>query len=241
MTDPWLLSASERLTASLGAGPGKGKKLDMGPFWVFLPLFLGVFGIYGFFFARYVPAGTSYWLDLLLGCAVLAVGCFALHHEYRPSLTQLGLQAGVFRSPRVRRWTYIAIGVAVALKAIPLVLAYLRGPAANARLLPVVQEAWEHLPSSLIVYVVLAPVVEEFTFRGYVYLVLRQNWGDILAELVASAIFAALHGAHLPYYFGLSLLWIYFNNRAGSLWPSISAHILSNAGLLIFPPVPGIG
>jgi hypothetical protein len=132
MTDPWLLSASERLTASLGVGPARAKKLDMSPFWVFLPLTLGVFGIYGFVFANHVPAGTSYWLEPLLGSVVLAAGCFALHHEYRPSFTQLGLQAGVFRSPKVRRWTYLAIGVAVVLKTIPLLLANLRGPAANA-------------------------------------------------------------------------------------------------------------
>jgi membrane protease YdiL (CAAX protease family) len=210
----------------------------MRPFLVFLPLFLGAFAVYcicDLVFANHVPAGTSYWLDALLVVVVLALGCLALHHEYRPSFTQLGLQRGAFRSPNVRRCTYLASGVAVLLKTIPLLIADLRGPAVGGRLHPVVQEAWEHLPSYLILYVVLGPLAEEFMFRGYIYLVLRQNWGDTVAALVTSAIFAAMHGSFLLTHFCLSLFYIYFNNRAGSLWPSIGAHIVFNAGLLIFP------
>jgi membrane protease YdiL (CAAX protease family) len=240
MTDPWLLMAPERLTASLGVGPAKGQRLDMRPFWVFVPLFLGVFAvseICGLVFANHVPAGTSYWLDTLLGVVVLAAGCFVLHHEYRPSLAQLGLQRDLFRSPSVRRWIYLAIAVAVGLKTVPLLISQVRWDTTSNGLHPLVQETWAHLPSYLILDVVLVPLVEEFTFRGYIYLVLRQNWGDTIAAIVPSAIFAVAHGSHALFNFWLALLWIYFNNRAGSLWPSIGAHVVLNAGLLIFPPL----
>jgi hypothetical protein len=214
----------------------------MSPFWLLVPLSLGifaVFGIFGWVCANHVPASMFYFLDAVVPIVVFAAGCLVLHHEYRPSFTQLGLLPDVFRSPKVRRWIYLAIGVAVVLRIIALLFAHLRGATTSSGFLSPVQEAWEHLPTYVIVSVALGPLMEEFAFRGYIYLLLRQNWGDTVAALVASAIFATAHLGHLPFYFWLSLLWIYFNNRAGSLWPSIAAHIVFNAGLLIFPPFPG--
>ena len=45
--------------------------------------------------------------------------------------------------------------------------------------------------------IVVAPVFEEFFFRGFAYPVLKQRWGTLGALLVVSAVFAVIH-FHLP-------------------------------------------
>jgi len=80
---------------------------------------------------------------------------------------------------------------------------------------------------------VVAPICEEFLFRGYIFTTLR-NWkGTLPAALITAILFGGVHAGSAPGLdlvplaglgFGLCLLYRY----SGSLYPCIVAHSLNN-------------
>lgn len=82
-----------------------------------------------------------------------------------------------------------------------------------------------------IVIVGIAPLTEEFFFRGYVYASLRNGIGVFPAALASGAIFGLLHFEPLTMVpltaLGVVLALLY--ERTGSLWPSIGLHAVNNA------------
>ena len=79
--------------------------------------------------------------------------------------------------------------------------------------------------------VVLAPIVEEIFFRGFVFQGFRQRYGWVSAMLVSSAVFAAAHldlVAFLPTFI-LGCLLAYMFQRSNSIWPGVILHFLVNA------------
>jgi membrane protease YdiL (CAAX protease family) len=86
----------------------------------------------------------------------------------------------------------------------------------------------------------IAPVTEEVLCRGYFYLILRQNWGGRAAALISSAAFALIHVGHgfdRIWIFAISLVYVYANNRARSLVPSLASHVAGNALVLLLAPL----
>jgi len=91
---------------------------------------------------------------------------------------------------------------------------------------------------------VLAPICEEFLFRGYIFTALR-NWrGTLPAALVTGLVFGGVHYGSAPTLdlvplaglgFGLCLLYRY----SGSLYPCMIAHSLNNS--LAFSNLEGWG
>jgi len=87
---------------------------------------------------------------------------------------------------------------------------------------------------------VAAPVVEEIVFRGLIMTRLSQAMPGWLAVVLSAAIFGACHGH--PVWFGYAFVlgacfgWI--DMRAGSIWPSILAHVVFNAIGQIFGLLP---
>ncbi len=87
--------------------------------------------------------------------------------------------------------------------------------------------------------VAVAPVFEEFVFRGFAYPALKQRCGTWCALLIVSAVFAAIH-LHLPSFgplfalaVGLGLAYEF----TGSLLAPITMHALFNAanvGMLLY-------
>ena len=82
---------------------------------------------------------------------------------------------------------------------------------------------------------VLAPIVEEIFFRGFLFQGFRQKYGWITAAFLSSAIFAAAHldlVALIPtFILGCVLAYVY--HRSNSVWPGVILHFLVNAfGLL---------
>jgi len=83
--------------------------------------------------------------------------------------------------------------------------------------------------------VIIAPVVEELIFRGYLFGVARRYCGFWAAAATVSLLFAAIH-VHLPAFGGLFVLAMAFTvvyERAGSLWASIVMHVAFNATTLV--------
>jgi len=80
---------------------------------------------------------------------------------------------------------------------------------------------------------IVAPMCEEFLFRGYMFTALR-NWrGTLPAALITGLIFGAIHAGSAPALdlfplaglgFGLCLLY----RHTGSLYPCFAAHALNN-------------
>jgi len=91
---------------------------------------------------------------------------------------------------------------------------------------------------------VVAPVCEEFLFRGYIFTALR-NWrGTLPAAVLTGLVFGGVHVGSAPVLdlaplaglgFGLCLLYRF----TGSLYPSIVAHSLNNS--LAFSSLEGWG
>jgi uncharacterized protein len=83
----------------------------------------------------------------------------------------------------------------------------------------------------IVVGAVIAPLVEEVFFRGFLFQGLRQRYGWITAMLLSSAIFAAAHldlVALVPtFILGNVLAYVY--HRSNSVWPGIILHFLVNA------------
>lgn len=81
---------------------------------------------------------------------------------------------------------------------------------------------------------VIAPVAEEFFFRGYFYAALR-NWRGVWpAALLTGLVFGAIHIGSAPAgylvplaVFGVLLCLLY--QRTGSLYPCIGLHVLNNS------------
>lgn len=93
---------------------------------------------------------------------------------------------------------------------------------------------------------VLAPIVEEIFFRGFVFQGFRQRYGWISAMLLSSAVFALAHldlVALLPTFI-LGCVLAYLFHRSNSVWPGVIIHFLVNAFSLcaayVATQVPGI-
>ncbi len=81
---------------------------------------------------------------------------------------------------------------------------------------------------------VVAPICEEFLFRGYIFTALRNWHGTLPAALLTGIVFGGVHAGSAPALdlvplaglgFGLCLLYRY----TGSLYTSIAAHSLNNS------------
>lgn len=84
---------------------------------------------------------------------------------------------------------------------------------------------------AILVIVILAPIIEEFFFRGFVYRILTKIWPVWLGSLMTAIMFAAVH-FQLESFFPILLLGLFLNftyQKSGSLWTSITFHSLNNA------------
>lgn len=81
---------------------------------------------------------------------------------------------------------------------------------------------------------VVAPMCEEFLFRGYMFTALRNRLGTLPGAIVTGLIFGGVHAGSAPVLdlaplavlgFGLCLLYRY----TGSLYPSMVAHSINNS------------
>ena len=86
----------------------------------------------------------------------------------------------------------------------------------------------------------LAPIVEEFIFRGLIMTRLSRAMPGWLAVMLSAAIFGACHGhpVWFGYAFALGLFFGFMDLKADSIWPSILGHLAFNAIGQIVSAVP---
>ncbi|AWN23701.1 CPBP family intramembrane metalloprotease domain-containing protein [Deinococcus irradiatisoli] len=77
----------------------------------------------------------------------------------------------------------------------------------------------------------LIPLAEEVAFRGVLMRGLERARGPLLAALLSSLLFGLAHGAPAQVIAILPLAWLMARavQHSGSLWTSVSVHILNNA------------
>lgn len=89
----------------------------------------------------------------------------------------------------------------------------------------------------VLVAVVLAPLVEEVIFRGFVFRALHEHLHPLLAASASALLFAAVHVPWDPQalvsLFALGLITAYTYRATRSLWPCIIAHAGYNACVLL--------
>lgn len=83
----------------------------------------------------------------------------------------------------------------------------------------------------LVAGVVIAPMVEEVFFRGFLFAGLRKKYDWRKAALISSALFALLHlqpTAMIPIFI-LGYIFAYLYYRSNSIWPAVLMHVSTNA------------
>jgi membrane protease YdiL (CAAX protease family) len=83
----------------------------------------------------------------------------------------------------------------------------------------------------IVLAVLVAPLFEEFVFRGVLYGVMRKGFGQIAAMASSALLFAGVHNniPAIPAYFVLSIGFTLAYERTGSLWAPIVMHMLFNS------------
>jgi membrane protease YdiL (CAAX protease family) len=82
----------------------------------------------------------------------------------------------------------------------------------------------------LIAGVIVAPIVEEIFFRGFIFAGLRSRYEWRWAAVISSLLFALVHlqpAALIPI-FGLGYIFAYLYYRSNSIWPAILMHVTTN-------------
>lgn len=104
------------------------------------------------------------------------------------------------------------------------------GVQAQEPLVPLFGEGVGALVSALVVASLLAPLVEEVVFRGFLFGGLRARLSPGWAAVVSGAIFGAVHlqPYAFPVLFLLGVLLALLYHRSGSLWPAILMHFCIN-------------
>lgn len=91
-------------------------------------------------------------------------------------------------------------------------------------------------PATLIIMgvlaVILAPLAEEFVFRGMLFAAFQKSIGVIGSAILLSAVWSVMHWGYssqnLVALFLLGVLFAYIVWRTGSLWPAIVGHTANN-------------
>jgi membrane protease YdiL (CAAX protease family) len=93
--------------------------------------------------------------------------------------------------------------------------------------------------SLAIVSIVVAPVVEEFLFRGLLFRAMEKYWSVALSTLVSASFFAVVHPAmSWPPVFAVGLATAWLFARSGNLMPCVLLHAGYNAVVVFLPHQP---
>lgn len=194
-----------------------------------LGLLLMVFVILGsaVFAALLPPGGLLQSLALVLTELFLLLPVAIILARRRISWRHLGF--------RPFAWDGLALGCGLVLVIYPLILLH------NLLLVELgietqgdsILELYRELgaPAALLVAgILLAPIVEEIFFRGFLFPGLRERYGWVRAMLLSAAIFAGFHlqwVALIPTFL-LGCMLAYLRQRTDSLWPGIFLHFTIN-------------
>ena len=204
--------------------------------WTTKDVWLGVVGLAGWWviFLLVIFVSETINLQVNIGLAmgfweltlIVPIWWFSLR-KYGGKWNQLGL--------RSFKGEMMALGCGLIIFSFGFNLIYnlflnLFGLRAQADLIPI----FEELSSPwwlLVTGIVIAPIIEEIVFRGFIFAGFKQRYGWLNAALISSGLFAALHLqplAMLPIFI-LGFIFAYLYHQSKSIWPGIILHVSSNA------------
>ncbi len=179
----------------------------------------------------------SLFVNVSICLYVLYIVCI----QYRQSITTLGLSVA-------NLFTHIKQGMKRYLITLPLII--LAGFMINLvsnyfGLTPEMQDVvrWVLEEKSLFILVsliffgiVIAPIMEEIVFRGFLQPALKNSFGGRYAILVSASLFAAVHMDVFAFFqiFILGMLLGYLFEKTQTLAASVFVHILHNSLTLVF-------
>lgn len=194
--------------------------------------------------------GVLIQTNAIIPIAILSalLGVYVAYRFVRPCFPG-SINAGAFaplgwtRCSGSRLWIAAGIGLTISLLYI-LVLVPLFPPDANRTIGPLataaVSTGWTKHAWALMA-VLIAPISEEFVFRGALYSGFARSWGRIASAIIVSILFVALHLTEINDYWpalvGISTLavaTVVTRQTSGSLIPSIALHAAYNLGLVLF-------
>jgi hypothetical protein len=83
-----------------------------------------------------------------------------------------------------------------------------------------------------VLFIAVAPVAEEFFFRGFFYGALRNRMSFVWAALVCGVVFGGIHAATgpeaIPLLIVLGIAFCVVREKTGSLYPCIAMHAVNN-------------
>lgn len=171
-------------------------------------------------------AGFAFSATLVQEIAFVAGAVLVALESGRISAAQFG-----FRSFKLSAFAWLALAIFVFM-----VIAFLYDVAVNP--------PQDELPRSFgadrsvglavatgVLVVAVAPLVEEFFFRGFLFTALKNGIGVWPAALVSGALFGAIHFKPVFFVplFALGVILALLYHRTGSLWPCIAFHAANNA------------
>jgi membrane protease YdiL (CAAX protease family) len=88
---------------------------------------------------------------------------------------------------------------------------------------------------------ILAPIGEEFFFRGFLYNSAKRRWGLLAGTLISAVAFAVVHAGPLLMLaiIPVGILLAVAYERTGSLWVPILIHVTFNSSQLIYAKITG--
>ena len=182
-----------------------------------------------------IDTGTLVWLTVLW--YVLILGPILISLRYR------GLRIwSVFGVDRMPVGRSVLLGISLLVSALPMVfvvdivasnLLKINSPTDSQEIIQIFEgssSAAQRIPIILLA-VVIAPVAEELTFRGYIYPVIKRYFGAVPALLFSGILFALIH-LNLASFFPLLVLALVFSvayELSGSLLVPMTMHATFNA------------
>lgn len=194
-------------------------------------------GVFGLWLCTFIVAGLlADWLKLpldpglvvIFGEVILLLPVwYFTFHKYGASWVDLGLRN--FHLQAVR----LGCGLMIASFGLNLVYASLLS-LFNLQVQPDITLVFEKTDFPLVLLfggAIIAPIVEEVFFRGFVFTGLRGRWNWRRAALVSAALFAIAHVLPTSLFpiFILGLIFAFLYQFSGSIWPAILMHMLTNA------------
>lgn len=171
-------------------------------------------------------------LVILEGAMIIPVWLFAVR-KYRCGWERLGLRP----FPGCRAFGLIAgyLTLSFLINGTWAAIAHLLGWQVQPNVLPLFGEGVGGLAVALLAGGVVAPLVEELFFRGFLFAGLRERYGFRRATIVSASLFALVHftpGVLIPI-FALGVFFCLLYSETGSLWPSVIMHGIMNTLALL--------
>jgi membrane protease YdiL (CAAX protease family) len=195
-------------------------------------------------YAWMVPLVIALRIDPAKATVVLlgTIAIFVALYVVRPLRLQPRMVAHLRLRPCRRYLSWLTLAVALKLLLI-LSSLVLHEQLATWRILPRLPDDPEFVSAAFLAHpfgplalflaiAVMAPLIEEFAFRGWMQHELEHTLGLVPAIVFTGALFSLLHGRidaihHLA--FGLFAGWVVW--RTGSIWAAVYMHALNNAGV----------